>query len=108
MMKIDLLKRYLSEETWDKVDLRSLKETLIKLSQQKLKDFSPMQRESYSANPIQVIDFFCGAGGTSLGFAAVNEIVPVFNFLGGCDVNKASAESYALMTMGTLSEISMP
>lgn len=95
MMKIDLLKRYLSEETWDKVDLRSLKETLIKLSQQKLKDFSPMQRESYSANPIQVIDFFCGAGGTSLGFAAVNEIVPVFNFLGGCDVNKASAESYA-------------
>ena len=58
MMKIDLLKRYLSEETWDKVDLRSLKETLIKLSQQKLKDFSPMQRESYSANPIQVIDFF--------------------------------------------------
>ena len=94
-MKIDLLKRHLSEETWDNVDLRSLKETLVKLSQQKLKDFFPMQKESYADNPIQLIDFFCGAGGTSLGFAAVNEIVPAFDFLGGCDINKASAESYA-------------
>lgn len=95
MMKIDLLKRYVSEETWNKVDLRALKETLVKLSQQKMQDFSPMQKKSYSDNPIQLIDFFCGAGGTSLGFAAVNEIVPVFDFLGGCDINKASADSYA-------------
>ena len=35
MMKIDLLKRYIAEETWDKVDLRSLKEPLVKFSQQK-------------------------------------------------------------------------
>ena len=95
MMKIDLLKRYIAEETWDKVDLRSLKEPLVKFSQQKLKDFSPMKKESYSDNLIQLIDFFCGAGGTSLGFAAINEIIPAFNFLGGCDINKVSAESYA-------------
>ena len=37
MMKIDLLKRYVSEETWNKVDLRALKETLVKLSQQKMR-----------------------------------------------------------------------
>lgn len=95
IMKIDLLKSYVSKETWNTVDLRSLKEAFVKLSQQKLKNFSPLKKESYSDNPIQLIDFFCGAGGTSLGFAAINEIVSFFNFLGGCDINKASAESYA-------------
>lgn len=49
----------------------------------------------YSGNKIQIIDFFSGAGGTSLGFAAVNDIIPIFDFLGGCDINKFSAESYA-------------
>ena len=95
MMNIDLLKKYVLKEAWNVVDLRSLKETLVKLSQKRLKDFSPLEKKSYSGNPIQLIDFFCGAGGTSLGFAAINEFIPVFNFLGGCDINRASAESYA-------------
>ena len=45
MMKIDFLKRYLSEETWDKVDLRSLKETLIKLSLKEEKDILLSKKE---------------------------------------------------------------
>lgn len=94
-MKIDLLKRYLSEETWGTVDLRVLKYALVNNAQQKLKSFTPLEKKSYSDNPIQLIDFFCGAGGTSLGFAAINKVIPVFNFLGGCDINKVSAESYA-------------
>jgi len=42
-----------------------------------------------------LIDFFSGAGGTSLGFAALNEVVPVFKLLGGCDINKVSATTYS-------------
>ena len=94
-MNIDLLKNYFSKENWGKHDLRALKGELLKCAQEKQKCFMPLDKNTYSGNPIQLIDFFCGAGGTSLGFASINEIIPAFNFLGGCDINKASAESYA-------------
>ena len=94
-MNIDLLKNYVSKENWGKHDLRALKGELLKCAQEKQKCFMPLDKNTYSGNPIQLIDFFCGAGGTSLGFASINEIIPAFNFLGGCDINKASAESYA-------------
>ncbi len=94
-MNIEILKRYVYAEDWNKEDLRQYKEALTRVSQDNLKDFVPMQRESYANNPIQIVDFFCGAGGTSLGFAAINKVVPFFKFLGGCDINKISAESYA-------------
>ena len=93
-MNIDLLKNYFSKENWGKHDLRALKGELLKCAQEKQKCFMPLDKNTYSGNPIQLIDFFCGAGGTSLGFASINEIIPAFNFLGGCDINKASAESY--------------
>jgi DNA (cytosine-5)-methyltransferase 1 len=94
-MNIDFLKDYALEKTWGKDDLRALKKDIVQCAQEKLKDFTPLDKKSYSDNPIQIIDFFCGAGGTSLGFASINEVIPVFNFLGGCDINKTSAESYA-------------
>lgn len=94
-MNIDLLKKCVSKENWGKHDLRALKGELLKCAQEKQKGFMPLDKNTYSGNLIQLIDFFCGAGGTSLGFASINEIVPAFNFLGGCDINKASAESYA-------------
>ena len=80
---------------WGHIDLRPYKTDLTKEVQAKQAGFSPLGNNSYNNNPIQLIDFFCGAGGTSLGFAAVNEVIPVFKFLGGCDINKISAETYA-------------
>jgi len=54
----------------------------------------PLKIGATASNPIQIIDFFSGAGGTSLGFAALNKILPVFNFLAGCDINLISANTY--------------
>lgn len=94
-MDMELLKTYVFESNWGAEDLRSLKAELLRSAQTRQKGFTPLSKSAYADNPIQLIDFFCGAGGTSLGFASVNEIVPAFHFLGGCDINKASAESYA-------------
>lgn len=94
-MNIDFLRKYIMEEKWESDDLRRYKTDFLLLAQKGQKKFEPLKKEMYSGNKIQIIDFFCGAGGTSLGFAAVNTVVPAFDFLGGCDINKFSAESYA-------------
>ena len=79
----------------DTEDLRAYKSIMFKASAEKLQEFSPLKTDSTSSNPIQVIDFFCGAGGMSLGFAAINQLVPMFHFLAGCDVNSISAMTYS-------------
>ena len=94
-MNIEFLQKYAMTGIWETEDLRSYKTDLLLMAQQEQKKFKPLKKEMYSGNKIQIIDFFSGAGGTSLGFAAVNEIIPIFDFLGGCDINKFSAESYA-------------
>ena len=43
----------------------------------------------------QVLDFFCGCGGMSLGFAALGLITDSFRVVGGCDMDKESAETFA-------------
>lgn len=63
--------------------------------QRALDEFHPVDSLSYENNPIQLIDFFSGAGGTSLGFAALNSVIPAFKMLGGCDINEVSATTYS-------------
>ena len=94
-MKVKLVKENLEQNNWGRQDLRSEKLDLIKLTQSKLLSFKPLKAKSYKTNPIQLLDFFSGAGGTSLGFAALNSVVPAFKMLGGCDINKVSAETYS-------------
>lgn len=94
MSKYAKLKAGLCNE-WNKYDYRNLKDGLVKDAQSALVSFEKLNKKEYYYNDIQIIDFFCGAGGTSLGFAAVNEIVPVFKFLGGCDINAISASTYS-------------
>ena len=94
-MDYNSLKVNLSNGRWGTEDFRDLKRSLVKMTQESLASFLPLTREAYYNNPIQVIDFFSGAGGTSLGFAALNNVVPAFKMLGGCDINRVSAETYS-------------
>lgn len=90
----ELLKKAITNDS-NVNDYRWAKSTLYTACSDALMSFEPILAGSADKNPIQVIDFFCGAGGTSLGFAAINRLFPVFRFLGGCDINAISATTYA-------------
>lgn len=94
-MNIEFEKGVREQNVWGQVDFRAEKQELTKAIQTSIQTFSPISADQYENNPIQLIDFFCGAGGTSLGFAALNQVVPTFKMLGGCDINKVSAETYS-------------
>lgn len=94
-MKVDSLVDNLDRSVWGVYDFRDIKLELIKATQKKLASFQPLKAKNYENNPIQLIDFFSGAGGTSLGFAALNSVIPAFRMLGGCDINQISAETYS-------------
>lgn len=94
-MWIDDLRNSLYCNSSTTLNYRQHKEELIKLVQSALSNFSPVESSVYTNNPIQLIDFFSGAGGTSLGFAALNSVIPAFKMLGGCDINEISASTYS-------------
>lgn len=94
-MDIKSLASYLQRSCWDNKDFRPVKNSLVTAVQQALIEFAPLNAKEYENNPIQVLDFFSGAGGTSLGFAALNNILPAYKMLGGCDINQISAETYS-------------
>jgi DNA (cytosine-5)-methyltransferase 1 len=76
-------------------DYRKYKKELFVASQNALSGFTPIKMGATNSNPIQVIDLFCGAGGMSLGFAGINQVIPIFHFLAGCDNNPISAATYS-------------
>ena len=94
-MGFEKLTKNLNQVCWGIQDFRRYESELTKMAQEALGQFAPISSESYQNNPIQLLDFFSGAGGTSLGFAALNSVIPAFNMLGGCDINKVSAASYS-------------
>ena len=94
-MWMDELKHNLYSGAFTKGNYRQHKNDLLQRVQEALLTFAPIGNNSYKDNPIQLVDFFSGAGGTSLGFAALNSIIPAFKMLGGCDINEVSATTYS-------------
>lgn len=76
MNDFDMVRSVLLSDKWDTLDLRDSKESLVQAAQKALTSFTPINKALYANNCIQLIDFFSGAGGTSLGFAALNAILP--------------------------------
>ena len=95
MDKFDAIRSNLNKSKWSLHDYRNYIFELTEATQIALESFSPISNITYEKNPIQLIDFFSGAGGTSLGFASLNSIIPAFKMLGGCDINEISANTYA-------------
>ena len=94
----------LGRSQWGLENYRDQKDSLVKETQEALSGFKPITNNEYEDNPIQVLDFFSGAGGTSLGFAALNYVVPAFKMMGGCDINEISAATYS-HNYGTRTEL---
>ena len=95
IVRFQNIEKQLVRKSWGKKNLRSEEQNLIQAVQQAVYDFKPLQGSHTKENPIQLLDLFCGAGGTSLGFASLNKIIPAFDLLGGCDINAVSARTYA-------------
>jgi len=75
-----------------KHDYRSIKKDLTKYAQKSLHEWNPSgKRKKNNSEGIQVIDFFCGCGGMSLGFASLS---PFFRVIGGCDIDPDAVASY--------------
>lgn len=90
------LRAYLNPENWGTEDLRTEKLSIFNEARRRMNGFHPAPASAVNNDaPIQVIDFFSGAGGTSQGFASINALFPFFKMLGGCDINRVSAETYS-------------
>jgi DNA (cytosine-5)-methyltransferase 1 len=64
-------------------------------TQNELHSSSPLDSSAYlSEAPYQVLDFFCGCGGMSSGFAALGNLFPSFEVIGGCDINPDAGASF--------------
>ena len=75
--------------------LRPYKPFLIELTHKALAEWDHDDGiEPVNSAPFQVVDFFCGCGGMSLGFAALSKVHPFFKIVGGCDINSDALETY--------------
>ena len=65
---------------------------MFEAAAKKLKAWKPKKNSPECA--IDVLDFFSGCGGMSLGFAAISKQTNLFNIIGGIDVNGTALKSF--------------
>lgn len=77
---------------------RNLREIKNEIFLKALSELENWNSDNYIAKKnngeIQVIDFFSGCGGISLGFASISNESPIFNILAGLDINRDATLSY--------------
>ncbi len=72
---------------------QSMFEHVFHNGEQELKNWKP--NEGDSDGMIDVIDFFSGCGGMSLGFAAISRTTKYFNILGGVDISETALKTFS-------------
>jgi len=72
-------------------NLRMARGLLTAYAQERLEGWALPRRQVASETPYQVIEFFCGCGGMSLGFASLD---PFFSISGGCDIDPDAAATF--------------
>ena len=82
-----------SQQPFLQIGLRKYKKFFTETVLKKLSDWNPADKLSHES-PIQVMDFFCGCGGMSLGFSTVSTILPLFKIIGGCDIDPIACKTY--------------
>lgn len=74
---------------------RKYKRELTAYAHQKLDEWQTLQPSSKNSDHFfQVIDLFSGAGGMSLGFAAISQDQPFFKVIGGLDIVPAASKTF--------------
>jgi len=74
---------------------REAKRRLTWMAQDALQRWTPNAAFCPNNSNHQLIDFFCGSGGMSLGFAALASVVPFAKLLGGCDIDEDALATYS-------------
>lgn len=67
-------------------------ETLFDQGVNMLKEWIPLTEDR--TGKVDVLDFFSGCGGMSLGFAAISQKTDLYNIIGGIDINETALKSF--------------
>jgi len=78
------------KKLYSKIELTNF-EAIFNKAANELKEWQP--RQDNSVGLIDVIDFFSGCGGMSLGFSAISKS-KIFNLKGAIDINQKALDSY--------------
>ena len=91
-----MLLKHANNGTGRKTNLRTVTADLTKAVQREVHQWKVSARSHNDAGtrPFQLLDFFCGCGGMSLGFAALSKIVPLVEIVGGCDIEDDALATY--------------
>lgn len=79
-----------------KGSLRSITSSFIREVQREVSEWQPLTitKENDYQPRYQVLDFFCGCGGMSMGFSALSRVIPLTEIVGGCDINKDALTTF--------------
>lgn len=76
-------------------DFRQNKDKIGEYYFNELKSWLPLSKKK-GDSAFQVLDFFSGCGGMSLGFNSISRDIPFFEIIGGIDINPDAAKTFEI------------